>query len=498
MCSSKCCPGDEAHGLGAAVVLGAVVAAAVLLHRVIAPVVHVIADVIHVGVSLFWVLLAAVAVLVLVRLALAVPLVDVRDRAAWRNYPKAILARLRWRWLARNLDLAHTDAHHHRGKSDQPVRVKVRYPSARFRADRHGVTAKIRTVPKAGREEFEKSAQRLADEWRCQRVHVAQRKPGRLMVRGLVTDPLAVPFGIEGAPAGTYTNPTPFRPYLGRDEWNTDRWVDLSGITGISVAGLPGYGKTSLILSLLWQLAGTGAVQFVFIDGKGGGDYMDWRDRAWLCCGDDLERAAGILEDVHGLMRSRLLEVAVGGGSKNWWHEGPTPEHPLIVTVIDECHTYFDLEAVKGDKDAEGHVRTARAMTSQLVRKGRSVLFLTLLITQKQTSDAIPTAIRDNCTLGLSFAVKTREAAVCGLGEAIRDYPSYSPTGLRERPTYIGVATATLPSGSDPFVRLRVPEITEEAAADRARATSHLRADPSAVVVPVPAQVNPLQPVNVP
>jgi S-DNA-T family DNA segregation ATPase FtsK/SpoIIIE len=485
MCSSKCCPGDEAHGLGAVVLAVVAVAAAVVLHRVIAIAVHVVADVLHVGVLVFWALLAAVVVLGIVRLALAVPLVDVRDRAAWRNYPRAILARLRWRWLARNLALAHTDAHHHRGgKSGQPVRVKVRYPAARFRADRHGVTAKIRTVPKAGREEFEKSAQHLADEWRCQRVHVAQRKPGRLVVRGLVTDPLSVRFGPEGAPAGTYTDPSPFRPYLGRDEWNTDRYADLSGITGISVAGLPGYGKTSLILSLLWQLAGTGAVQFNFIDGKGGGDYMDWRDRAWQHCGDELEHAAGILEDTHGLMRRRLLEVAAGGGSKNWWHQGPTPEHPLIVTVIDECHTFFDLDAVKGDKEAEGHVRMARTMTSQLVRKGRSVLFLTILITQKQTSDAIPTAIRDNCTLGFSFAVKTKDAAVAGLGEGIRDYPSYSPTGLRERPTYIGVTTATLPSGADPFVRLRVPEITEEAAAGRALETAGLRFDPSQISVP--------------
>ena len=54
-------------------------------------------------------------------------------------------------------------------------------------------------------------------------------------------------------------------------------------------------------------------------------------------------------------------------------------------------------------------------MTAQLIKKGRSVLFLTILLTQKGTSDAIPTAIRDNAGLGFSFAVKTKDAAVAGL-----------------------------------------------------------------------------------
>src|ERR1039457_6255744 len=97
-----------------------------------------------------------------------------------------------------------------------------------------------------------------------------------------------------------------------------------------------------------------------------------------------------------------------------------------------------------------------------------------------------PHAIRDKRAGGLQFAVKTRDAAVAGLGETIRDYPSVCPTGLIERPTYIGVATATLPgSGSQPFVRLRVPEITEQAADQRARETEQYRRDPSAVVAPV-------------
>ena len=47
----------------------------------------------------------------------------------------------------------------------------------------------------------------------------------------------------------------PHKVYIGRDEWADHRYIDLSGITGMAVTGLQGYGKTSLILSWLCQMA---------------------------------------------------------------------------------------------------------------------------------------------------------------------------------------------------------------------------------------------------
>jgi S-DNA-T family DNA segregation ATPase FtsK/SpoIIIE len=295
-------------------------------------------------------------------------------------------------------------------------------------------------------------------------------------------------FPMADAPAEVYEtsgrSAWPLRLYVGRDEWGTDRWITLPGTTGITVGGLPMFGKTSLVMSWLCQLAASPAVQFCFVDGKGGGDYSPWCDRAWIYTGDNLPAAASSIEDVHSLMRARLYQ-AEQTGQRNWWRTGPTELRPLIVTVIDECHTFFDLEAVKGDRGAEAQVRACRSLTGQLVRKGRSVLFLTILVTQKQTSDAIPTSIRDNARLGLSFAVKTRDAAVAGLGEHIRQYESYCPTTLQD-PAYVGVCTASLRTGHDPFVRLRVPEITEEAAEDRARQSQDAYHDPSAPPSTVP------------
>jgi hypothetical protein len=80
---------------------------------------------------------------------------------------------------------------------------------------------------------------------------------------------------------------------------------------------------------------------------------------------------------------------------------------------------------------------------------------------------------------------------VAALGDAIREYPGYSPTLLRETPNGIGTAVATLGTGTDPFTRLRVPEITEQWAATRAAATAHHRRDPRAAV-PSAAELEPL------
>jgi S-DNA-T family DNA segregation ATPase FtsK/SpoIIIE len=288
-------------------------------------------------------------------------------------------------------------------------------------------------------------------------------------------------------PPGTYAPHVPDVLYVGRDDFGRDRYLPLRGLTGICVSGLPGYGKTSLISSWLCQLTTTPAAQFALLDGKDGGDQEPWHDRAWRHAGDQLAAALDVLEDQHAEMRRRLRSIGALCGQRNAWNAGgPNERLPLLVTVIDECQTYLDLAQHKGDRALEGLARRCIALVGELIRKGRSVLCLTILATQKTTGDSIPTSLRDNSGLAVSFALKTTESSVAALGDAIREYPGYSPTLLRETPGGIGTAVVTLPSGTDPFCRLRVPEITEQWAAGRATATSHLRRDPR-VVVATPA-----------
>ncbi|MDT5025828.1 MAG: hypothetical protein QOE61_2254, partial [Micromonosporaceae bacterium] len=57
-------------------------------------------------------------------------------------------------------------------------------------------------------------------------------------------------------------------------------------MSGAVVAGLAGYGKTAFLNARFCELAPSGAVQFVLIDGKGGPDYDDLVCRAWLSAKD--------------------------------------------------------------------------------------------------------------------------------------------------------------------------------------------------------------------
>ena len=144
---------------------------------------------------------------------------------------------------------------------------------------------------------------------------------------------------------------------------------------------------------------------------------------------------------------------------------------------MDECQQFLDGQAVKGRKPDEDQVRKCQFCVSQLVRKSRSVMMVTIRATQKPTIDSIPSGIRDNAGISLAFGVKTIESATAVLGADFRDYASFSPVGL-QADELAGCLISTLKTGADPFTRIRVPEITPEQAAARARDTAHLRRDP--------------------
>lgn len=395
-----------------------------------------------------------------------------------RHFHRAVWAAARWHHVAHNLALASPDRHYP---------GLIRHPRAVILPTRHGITARIRTIPGTGRAELEQAAEHLANTWRVQRVAVSQPKPGRLVVRGFKRDPLLEVIGADAIPRGLDLR----RLYLGRDEHGTDRFADLANVPGICVGGMPGAGKSTEITSWLTQLAPSPAVQFALADGKNAGEFDDFSDRAYVMAGDDLDEVINLLERQHSLMTDRLAVVRSVLGVKNAWHVGPTEAWPLAVTVLDECQSYLDLTAVKGDRQLEPKVRRAIFLTSSLIRRGRSVMMLTVPATQKPTTDSLPSSIRDNCPISLCFGVKTIDAAAATLGTSIRDYPSYSPVTLAD-PAYAGCCTVTLKTGRDPFTRLRGPYLTEDQAAEVAAASARLRRDPSAtlpVIVPDDASV---------
>jgi len=405
------------------------------------------------------------------------------DRMTRASIRQAVRVRFGWRRLAPMAGLSVQDKTppavviSQDGKVPKP---RVIIPKIRVRADRYGVVVRATCVPKVSLAEFQKAAPYLADAWRCTRVSVLPDKPGQLVVRGVRVDPLIVP--TKHVPTGEAPEELA-RWHLGLDEYAQPVSVDLSDVPGVTVAGLPGFGKTSLVNRFICDTAPSAAVQFAFADGKvtssHEGDYADLAQRAFAFVGDDLADANTLFKRLVKLRRARSASIRDVLGVKNMWHVGPSDAWPLVVLVVDEAHTYF--RDYKGS-DAQTKKLAALAaenarLVEDLVKKGRSVGMLVIIATQKATGDAIPTFIRDVCPVGLSFAQKTADAAVVALGEDIRNWPDANPTSLQD-PAYVGVASMAH-QGRPGFARIRTPYVADADAARIAADTAHLTRDPA-------------------
>jgi S-DNA-T family DNA segregation ATPase FtsK/SpoIIIE len=387
-------------------------------------------------------------------------------RAAARHrdrYSRRLTAE--WPLLAQTLGL---------GYRDQWTR-QHRYPPAEIVTDDQGVTATVAAIAGAGLADYQKAASYLADTWGCVSVRAEQQGPGLIRLRGLHRDPLLAPARIDlsgMAPASLDSW------WLGWAEDGTAVFVRLAEVSGSVVGGLAGFGKTMLVAHLLGQLAPSPAVQFVVIDGKGGPDYDRLFPRGWLAAKDDLTDVRDVLRQVYRLMVDRQGAIAQVLGVTDAWHVGPSPSWPLIVVVIDEAHTFFH-ERKGTSAEVKAHnalVAELSRLVEELVRKGRNVAIQVLLLTQRATGDAIPTRIRDNCQVAISFATRTLDGAVAALGEEIRQHPDASPVLLND-PAYVGVAVTSLP-GRPGFQRVRTPQVDQHQVAAIIRSTTGLRRDP--------------------
>ncbi|WP_104779031.1 MULTISPECIES: FtsK/SpoIIIE domain-containing protein [Streptomyces] len=410
------------------------------------------------------------------------------DAMTRQSIRQAVRVRCGWKRLAPMLKLAATDktptALASLANTDgKPIKPRVLIPALKVTHDAYGVIARASCLPGVGLTQFQKAAPHLADAWKCTRVAITQDKPGQVVIRGVRLDPLKLP--TEHRPTGDAPDETA-QWDLGLDEYAQPVSVDLTQVPGVTVAGLPGFGKTSLINRLLSDWAPSPCVQFACADGKVSaaheGDYADWVQRMFAFVGDDLEEANKLFRDLVELRRLRSAWVRKALGVKSMWDEGPSENWPLVVLVIDEAHTYF-----RDHKGSDPKTKKLAALAAEnarlvedLVKKGRSVGMLVILATQKSTGDAIPTFIRDVCPVGLSFAQKTAEAAVAALGEEIREWPDANPVNLQD-PTYVGVASMNHQSQPG-FTRIRTPYVSDADAARIADSTAHLTADPSALL----------------
>lgn len=406
-----------------------------------------------------------------VRYALADKMVRPVLRLAWR-------IRYSWRRTARRVGLTQTERTRPPLWSNRPpgtVITRELIPAVRVTAERWGVRVDVSTIGRLGVQEFTDAAGHLADVWRVPLVRVAQVRPGLVRLRALLHDPLTRPAAWTDQ-TDTVADPAVWTAGVDADGLRVT--IRSAGVSGVVVAGLAGYGKTSFLNARFCQLAPSPAVQFVLIDGKGGPDYDDLFTRAWLCAKDDPHLVRDHLARVRDLMVARQRSIRAVLGVKNMWHVGPSTSWQLVVVVIDEAHTF--LNETKGtdaeSKRLDALAREIARLTEELIRKGRNVGIQVILATQKATGDAIPTKIRDNCQVAVSFAQRTSEAATAVLGSDITHAPDEHPRRLQD-PAYVGVASMVA-QGRPGFTLVRTPYVPDEVADRIATETAHLVGDP--------------------
>jgi DNA segregation ATPase FtsK/SpoIIIE, S-DNA-T family len=181
-------------------------------------------------------------------------------------------------------------------------------------------------------------------------------------------------------------------------------------------------------------------------------------------------------------MLHRQSAIAQVLGVTDAWHLGPSPSWPLVVVIVDEAHTFFH-ERKGTSPEVKAHnavVAELSRLVEELIRKGRNVAIQVMLLTQRATGDAIPTRIRDNCQVAISFATRTLDGAVAALGEEVRQHPDASPVLLND-PAYVGVAVTSLP-GRPGFQRVRTPQVDHHQVVAIIHATTGLRRDPASLL----------------
>ena len=164
--------------------------------------------------------------------------------------------------------------------------------------------------------------------------------------------------------------------------------IPLSGRALITVAGLPGSGKSNLLRSWYAALQRQDA-RVTVIDGKGGSDYA----QGALVEDDDIDRA---LRDCLAEIDARLGRLRQAG-ALDWQRAGMTPS----VLLVDELAVILD-----GDSGA-WRLKALR----RVARLGRAPGCVVIGASQMTQAAQIPTELRNLADVSLSFRLARGEDA---------------------------------------------------------------------------------------
>lgn len=212
--------------------------------------------------------------------------------------------------------------------------------------------------------------------------------------------------------------------------------ISFKNVSGMTVAGVPGSGKTAGLTSFLLPVALSPDVELSIIDGKGGHDWAEYKPICSYYSNDDedLQAMKDYLEAAVQDMRERVQTMPEKLGVANFWsaplerRRAAGVKHKII--VIDECQNFFEKRA---NKEENALVQEIVRLSTSLVKKGRSAGITLIATTQKPTSESLPTGLRDNCSLKICFEVSTKEAQKAALGDVALD-DSNSAVAISDNP----------------------------------------------------------------
>lgn len=183
-------------------------------------------------------------------------------------------------------------------------------------------------------------------------------------------------------------------------------------VSGAVISGMPGSGKSVSMRLPFLALDEHPQAQVTVLDCKGGADWDDFshvvRFSPLQTDLENLQTASDVIDEVMNEMKARYAD-----GVTQFWNLPPNSRPPFRLLVIDESQELFEASPDSAVKKVRASILPK---VSALVKKGRASGVCVVLLSQKQTSDAIPTSIRDNATLKVAFRLATREAVIAGMG----------------------------------------------------------------------------------
>ena len=226
------------------------------------------------------VVLVPVAVFYLGRFVVQVARYVLADRPVRPMLRRAWRIKATWKRTARRVGLVQTERGRPRFWSSTPHTTVIErefLPAVKVQAQWWGVIVDASTLGRIGLKQFQDAAAHLADVWKVPQVRVEQLRPGVVRLRAIVCDPLTQQ--TQWTDKTPLPTPAPRRAATPRPVADPGTWhagvdadgepvtIRSSGVSGVVVAGLAGYGKTSFLNARIAELAPSPAVQFVLIDG---------------------------------------------------------------------------------------------------------------------------------------------------------------------------------------------------------------------------------------